>query len=70
MFLAASGAISGVLGNLAGGIIMRKLKLKPKGMAMMVVFSGVVACAGTAIKMLMACPPVQMVGQIDPQDPG
>ena len=49
---------------------MRKLKLRPTGMAVMVVVAAVVACVGTAIKLLIACPPVDMAGYRDPSNPG
>ncbi|KAK2182982.1 hypothetical protein NP493_329g03031 [Ridgeia piscesae] len=63
--LAALPGVSGIIGGLAGGVIMSRLKLKTKGAVRFMMFSTIVVMCGLAIIMMLSCPQENMAGHQD-----
>ena len=57
--------VSGIIGGLAGGVIMSRLKLKTTGAVRFMMFSTTVVMCGLAIIMMLSCPQENMAGYQD-----
>jgi len=57
--------VSGIIGGLAGGVIMSRLKLKTRGAVRFMMFSTIVVMCGLAIIMMLSCPQENMAGHQD-----
>ena len=62
---AVSGAVGGATGNIVGGIIMKKMRIKPRGSVIMLIMSIGATVVGLVIFMLISCPQVPFAGQTE-----
>ena len=63
---ALSSALAGALGGFVGGLIMSRLKLGPVGAVKLLIISISPFIVGSSIFLFLACPQINMAGQIDP----
>ena len=59
---AVSGALAGVFAGVTVGLIMKKKKMGPRGVAMILITSSVIMCLAITADMFVACPQLQMAG--------
>lgn len=61
-------ALAGAVGSFVGGLLMSRLKIRPRGAVKIIIFSEIVFITGIVVILLLRCPQLQMAAQVDHEE--